>query len=120
MLRIAVCAVLAAAVFAAAPVSAGTSKQPKAAAKPACPTKEPFAADGTCDCPKGYSIVLHGSGAGECQRVACTMSGPIKDPRHCDCPDGFEMKKTKKETRCVHKTTGSPSVAPAAATAPKK
>jgi hypothetical protein len=71
-----------------------------APAKPACPTNQAFEA-GSCECPKGYGLVLNGKGGGECQRKACQVGAAIKEPASCDCPTGYDKKKGKKGTQCV-------------------
>jgi hypothetical protein len=73
----------------------------------ACPTDGKFDPT-TCECPKGYGKILTGTGAGECQRLACVTGGAIKNPELCDCPHGYEKKKDRKgATRCVLATAGA-------------
>ena len=91
--------------LAAAPAVAGSGKsgcpegQTKVKGKcvKACTTEGTFADPVSCKCPEGFSLVLHGTGAGQCLPKACPTNSPFKETTACTCPKPYAKQKDKKK-----------------------
>jgi hypothetical protein len=110
--------------LAAAPAVAGSGKSScpegqlkvKGKCVKACPTEGTFGEPDSCKCPEGFSLVLHGSGAGQCLPKACPTNSPFKETTACTCPKPYAKQPGSKKGTLVC----SPQSAKAPATSPAR